>query len=82
MCGEGGRMKNTLSLAGSSFLFLAGVAAGVYAGIHGSLPLVTAESPVDKLHPLLLLPDIYYPAAVAAMVGFAALLRSAARRVV
>lgn len=62
-------------------LIIAGFMVGVLTSIKATAVLVTAESPVEELHPLFLFPTICYIVGVGVGVGGAILLRCAARRI-
>lgn len=63
-------------------MFLSGLVLGTVLTILGVLPLVTADSRIEDVHPLLLLPLHYYVIAVPVLWGISILLRKAADRVV
>jgi hypothetical protein len=75
-------MAKALQFVGSSFLFLAGMAAGILLSIYGIAAFIAADSPLGKLNPIFRFPDIYYVVAAGAMVGLSVLLRKAAARIV
>jgi hypothetical protein len=75
-------MERGLRLVSDACVFAAGLVVGSILTIFGCLPLITAESKVEEINALLLLPTMYYIVAVVVLSGMALLLRRAADRVI